>query len=199
MSEKDWADMNKKERANLVRSYLIDKGYSYGQLATALGVTRNTIAGICNREGIKVGTRGKTVVSVPASPTPPDNVIPFPVAKRPEEGFADMAKKLKAKRKASVQSTAVQRMTGRALDMDSLFVRDPRPLRDEFWKPLPSSAPVRLEHTQAHHCRWPISDDNHTCCGAPAKEGKPYCATHCEIAYRTAPPIDFTGRKKKTA
>lgn len=199
MSDKNWDDMNKKERANLVRFYLIDKGYSYGQLAAAIGISRNTIAGICHREGIKVGTKGKTVVAIPATPAPPGNIIPFPVAKRPEEGLADMAKKLKAKRSNSAQSAAIERMAGRELDMNSLFLRDPRPLREEFWKPLPSSQPVSLEDANHRHCRWPVSEDNHTCCGAPAKEGKPYCDTHCEIAYRPATPIIFKKRKTGAA
>lgn len=197
MEDKAWGDMNKKERANLVRFYLIDLRWTYGKLASYLNVTRNVIAGVCNRHGIKIPKH--TIKIQPSTLEAEHNVIPFPVAKRPEEGLADMAKKLKAKRKNSAQSAAIERMAGRELDMNSLFLRDPRPLREEFWKPLPSSQPVSLEDANHRHCRWPVSEDNHTCCGAPAKEGKPYCVTHCEIAYRPAPPIAFRKKKNKAA
>ncbi len=197
----NWNNLNKEERAKLVRFYLLDKLWTYGQLANYLGVTRNVIAGVCNRAGIKIPKNKPK--PLPASPEPAgvDNVVLFPLISRPnrEEAVAEMAKKLKAKRTNSAQSAAVQRMAGRELDMESLFVRDPRPLREEYWKPLPNSSPIRLENTNAHHCRWPVSEDNHQCCGNPAKPGKPYCDTHCEIAYRPAPVLTLKRRKAEKA
>lgn len=195
MTETAWDDMSKKERAKLVRFYLIDKGYSYGQLAAALKVTRNTIAGVCNRNGIKVGTKGK-VLAIPGSPTPPDNVVPFPVAQRPEEGLADMAKKLRAKRKNSEQSAVIQIMAGRKEDNDNGQFKDFRPLRADIWRPLEETSPVHFQNTKTLQCRWPVSEDNHWCCGEPVKEGKPYCPTHSAIAYRPAPEIKFKKSRK---
>lgn len=192
----EWYLMNKKERAALVRFYLSEKGWSYSQLAQRLGVTRNVIAGICNRNGIKIGTKQNLVVL----PSTVDNVVPFPLppsppAPRREEAVLDMAKKLKAKRKASVQSNAIQRMQGRIEDAASGYVRDPRPLREEVWRPLPGSLPIILEDTNAQHCRWPVSEDNKMCCGNRAIEGKVYCEHHNALAYRPAPPLKVKIRR----
>lgn len=198
----NWDDMNKGERAALVREYLTEKGWSYGQLASYLNVTRNTIAGICNRNGIKIGSRQKVVVlpsEVP--PVQPSNVVPFPVrpASDREEAVADMVKKaaakLKAKRKMSAQSSAHLTVTHRALDLESVYIRDPRPLRSEYWQPLPGSIPVSFEDANSRHCRWPVSEDNKLCCGNHVKEGKVYCPTHCEVAYRPAPPLKVKKRR----
>lgn len=198
----NWDDMNKGERAALVREYLTEKGWSYSQLASYLNVTRNTIAGICNRNGIKIGSRQKVVIlpsEVP--PVRPSNVVPFPVepASDREEAVSDMVKKaaakLKAKRKLSTQTQAHRSLVHRELDLESVYARDPRPLREEFWQPLPGSTPVAIAETESWHCRWPVSPDNHQCCGNPAKEGKPYCEHHCAIAYRPAPPIKWKKRR----
>jgi len=48
--------------------------------------------------------------------------------------------------------------------------------------------PVRkvAAHAKGPSCQWPIGDpqdaDFHFC-GAPALPGKPYCASHCSMAY----------------
>jgi GcrA cell cycle regulator len=37
------------------------------------------------------------------------------------------------------------------------------------------------------HCHWPIGHPNEPgfhFCGAPAASGRPYCAAHCQLAYR---------------
>lgn len=197
----NWNNLNKEERAKLVRFYLLDKLWTYGQLANYLGITRNTIAGICNRNGIKIPKHKPK--PLPASPEPAgvDNVILFPLISRPVRGeaAAEMARKLKAKRTNSAQSAAVQRITGRAIDMDSLFVRDPKPLREEIWQPLPGSLPITQEDANSRHCRWPVSDDNKMCCGNHVAQGKPYCEAHCAIAYKPAPPIKFGKRKTRAA
>lgn len=198
MSDKNWDDMSKKERANLVRFYLIDKGYSYGQLAAALNVTRNTIAGICNREGIKVGTKGKTVVAIPGTPTPPTNIIPFPVAQRPEEGLADMAKKLKAKRKNSEQSMVIAVMAARREPPPDYAPKAP-PTKEEYWHPIPESQPVSIEDANSRHCRWPVSPDNKTWCGCRVRQSSVYCDTHHALAYRPAPEIKLKKKKAQYA
>lgn len=49
-------------------------------------------------------------------------------------------------------------------------------------------------------CRWPLWGKTHTgmVCGATCKDGKPYCADHCRIAYQ--PPAERKpGEKKRVA
>lgn len=193
MMDRAWEDMSKEERADLVRFYLVDKGLSYGQLATALGVTRNTIAGICNRNGIKIGGKGK-VIAIPGSPTPPSNVVPFPVAERPEEGLAEMAKKLRAKRKVNTQSMVIAVMAGKRAPPPDYAPKAP-PTKEEYWRPLPESQPISVLDANLRHCRWPVSEDNKTWCGCRIKDGSVYCPAHHALAYRPIPkPIRFKSR-----
>lgn len=48
-------------------------------------------------------------------------------------------------------------------------------------------------------CRWPLwkSEPNGRVCGATCKDGKPYCADHCKIAY--LPPAERKPGEKKRA
>ena len=49
-------------------------------------------------------------------------------------------------------------------------------------------------------CRWPLWGETRTgmVCGATCKDGKPYCADHCRIAYQ--PPAERKpGEKKRVA
>jgi GcrA cell cycle regulator len=57
------------------------------------------------------------------------------------------------------------------------------------WRPLPGTTPLTsLMATGDHKCKWPLGEDTPwQFCGQPTTEGKPYCPTHCTIAYR---PID---------
>jgi GcrA cell cycle regulator len=46
---------------------------------------------------------------------------------------------------------------------------------------------IRLSSLQSGMCRWPLGEphgDGYHFCGAAASEGKPYCPTHCDMAYR---------------
>lgn len=196
MSEKPWADMTTKERAATARFYIKEKGWTYGELAQYLDVTRNTIAGICSRNGIKRATNLNPAPRV--CPVKSANVIPFPVGQRPEEGLAEMVKKIKAKRKNSAQSAAVQRITGRKEDNDNGQFQDFRPLREDIWRPFEETTPVHFQNTKALQCRWPVSEDNHWCCGEPVKEGKPYCHAHSAVAYRPAPEIKLKKSRQAT-
>lgn len=58
------------------------------------------------------------------------------------------------------------------------------------WAPLSGTTPLGLERTNEHTCKWPVGDDSPwQFCGQHTTEGKPYCPTHCAIAYR---PIDLS-------
>lgn len=46
---------------------------------------------------------------------------------------------------------------------------------------------ISLSSLQTGMCRWPLGENDgngYHFCGAAAVEGKPYCPTHCELAYR---------------
>ena len=43
------------------------------------------------------------------------------------------------------------------------------------------SEPISLMDLQPDSCRWPVQDDKY--CGARAVSGRPYCLSHCRIAY----------------
>lgn len=194
MTEKPWSHMTTEERAETARFYIKEKGWTYSELANYLGVTRNAIAGMCSRNGIKRTTNLNPAPRV--RPVNPNNVVPFPVAQRPEEGLADMAKKIRAKRKLNDQSMVIVRMAGRKEDNDNGQFRDFRPLNADIWRPLEKTTPVHFQNTKTLQCRWPVSEDNHWCCGEPVKEGKPYCPTHSAIAFRPAPAITVKKSRK---
>jgi GcrA cell cycle regulator len=45
---------------------------------------------------------------------------------------------------------------------------------------------ISLDTLKNGMCSWPVGDpgdDGFHFCGAPALPGKPYCITHCEVAY----------------
>jgi hypothetical protein len=199
----EWHLATQEERAALVRHYLVEQGYSYSQLAKFLGVTRNVIAGICNRNGIKIGTQ-RNVAIVPvlwAKDRPPrvmSNVVPFPSRPSDREEAGDTMAKLKgqvkAKRKISAQSMVIAIMAGRKEPPPDYA--PPKVDRSAAWLPLPESQPVSVVDANARHCRWPISEDNHTWCGGHVKEGSVYCTGHHAIAYRPTPPINFDKRRR---
>lgn len=53
--------------------------------------------------------------------------------------------------------------------------------------PIQRHEPCPMPHVVERHCQWPQghpgSDDFHFC-GEPVVPGKPYCNTHCAVAYR---------------
>ncbi len=45
---------------------------------------------------------------------------------------------------------------------------------------------IRLDGLQTGMCRWPVGESDgagYHFCGAAAVDGKPYCPTHCDLAY----------------
>lgn len=60
--------------------------------------------------------------------------------------------------------------------------------------PMFPEGPAALPMTA---CRWPLWGETRTgmVCGATCKDGKPYCAAHCKIAYQ--PPAERKPSEKK--
>jgi GcrA cell cycle regulator len=200
----EWYMMSKEERANVVRFYLIDNAWTYGQLAAHLGVTRNTIAGICHREGIRADkSKPKSAETLPAPPlVRPRNVIPFPQPEPVrEEAVSEMVRKakeaLKAKRRNGEQSNVLTVLANRREDVE--VGKDPVVKRHTgpAWEPLPDLVPIRLMDLKSCDCRWPVTEETGWFCGAPAAEGKTYCAAHAQRAYIPTKPIQFKARPKE--
>jgi hypothetical protein len=61
-----------------------------------------------------------------------------------------------------------------------------RPIEGDVWSPLPGIDAIAFTDTTAGQCKWMVG--HHLCCGAQATRDKPYCPTHCAIAYKDPPP-----------
>jgi len=190
----DWFAMNKGQREALVRHYIIDQAWTYGQIAAAIGVTRNVIAGVCNRGNIRSPNAAPGIKNRGGKRKAVDTVVIFPSLLNPvtKEAATAMAK-VRAKKHSTQQSGAVMN-TYMRLERERTS-GGPRPdiaiLKADIWKPLPGSTPIDIEFVGANQCRWPVSDDNHKLCGEKTRADKVYCAAHCAAAYRPAPPINF--------
>jgi GcrA cell cycle regulator len=70
-----------------------------------------------------------------------------------------------------------------------LELKRPSPPLKARQKPEPKkSASIRLTlaDMSARNCRWPSGDPQHEdfqFCGRAVRDGKPYCAEHCNVAY----------------
>jgi hypothetical protein len=53
------------------------------------------------------------------------------------------------------------------------------------------ACPASLLDLPPGSCKWPVDFEDNLFCGAPAEDGKPYCAQHCAAAYTGKPPEDF--------
>lgn len=65
---------------------------------------------------------------------------------------------------------------------EKLVAHAPKPARRTA-----TQAPVRSSRVSDRQCHWPIGhprEPGFHFCGAPAIDDKPYCAEHCNVAYR---------------
>lgn len=67
-------------------------------------------------------------------------------------------------------------------------VKQDKPMKSD--RNTPKSRNLTLFDLPPHGCRYPTSPDDaatHLFCGAPQKEGLPYCSHHAGICYRATP------------
>lgn len=140
---------------------LWEQGHSASQIASILGeVTRNAVIGKAHRLGLS------------SRPSP---------IKAGQAGGAPRPKKKPAARRAAPRRRAepVARTKPERPTAPKLSEAERRVLAAQ-----PQPAP---EGYRGPTCQWPIGDpgqDEFRFCGAPSSNGRPYCETHCQIAYR---------------
>ena len=204
-----WYMATKEQRAEIVRYFLLVENWSYDRLAAYLGVSRNVIAGVCNRNGIRISSRTPKKIQVhpldkveviPAFLPKRDNIVEFKPPAQPEsreEAASDMVKRLKATRIASAQTATVMVLANKREDKEK-GVTAPNPRHTgHAWEPLPDLVPVRLMDLTSHDCRWPVTEQHGLFCGAQAVEGKSYCAAHAAHAYLPTKPIVFKKKERR--
>lgn len=166
-----WAKMSVKERSELVRSYIMELGWSYLRVSEHLQVSRSTIAGVCYRANIKAGPKPASTIQV-ASPVEPAKPALRIVSSQPptfRAGLGYMTRKVfRPPTPPTPPSTAPQSL-----------------LHGDKWLPLPGTTPVSFLDTEQTQCKWMVG--HHLCCGQTVKAGKPYCPTHYAAAY--LPPV----------
>lgn len=153
MNIKEYYALPKEEqRALMTKWRLVDKS-SYTELGVALGCTRNVIAGICNRYGIRIkaGELGLR-------------------QKRAQQNKVGVAMSKDYKHIPDRKVTLVHRTA-------------PLPTANQIWEALPGTMPIGILPATNGQCRWPIGHRTHTVCGLPTDGGSSYCATHAKVAF----------------
>ena len=133
-------------------------GKSAGQIADALGggTTRNAVLGKLHR----LRLRGETIVSKSSAPP---KAKPQP---KPRQQHS-VTYGWRAPKESLVPPVAIK-----ATPHDTIDPKTPTLLR--------------MEDLKAHHCRWPLNNalgGEYYFCGERKISGKPYCQTHCDVAY----------------
>ena len=154
-------------------------GVSGGDIAKALGVTKNTVVGLVQRRG---WTRTDSMAKASADALAKANTARARAAPRPVRPAPKPALKI-------VGNSAVFH--------EDPEQREPRVIAREVGA-VPGSLGLRIIDSGFTGCKWPISThgndgaETRFCC-APRVEGKPYCRFHGEVA--TTGPTYGNGRK----
>ena len=168
-----WAEMSVKERSELVRSYIMELGWSYLRVSEHLQVSRSTIAGVCYRANIKAVPKEASTIQVASSPEPPAKPALRIVSSQPptfRAGLGYMTRKVfRPPTPPTPPSTAPRSL-----------------LHGDKWLPLPGTTPVAFLDAAQTQCKWMVG--HHLCCGQTVKAGKPYCPTHYAVAYLPPAP-----------
>jgi GcrA cell cycle regulator len=148
----DWTD----DKVKLLAT-LFTEGWSRGQIATKLGVTKNAICGKIDRLGVNLQN---FVTGSSGLERPPRTYEPQRVG-RPEK-----------------QDRQAWRPSARPIAETAVADEDPSP------PPIPPTGPIVLMDLRYDSCRWPINDGNpFLFCGKPRRENSPYCEEHRRKAH----------------
>lgn len=151
-----------------------DRGMTTGQIAKALGVTKNSIIG-------KVHRLCLTARPSPIKKSKPDSEKKSDTSTKSN---TDVKKKKTSKAEAKSKSeakTKVKSTTKKDEKKVAENVKEPdviEPVKEELNIPL-----IKLDN---HTCRWPLGDprdDDFCFCGKRIKTSQTYCDEHSAIAY----------------
>ena len=139
------------------------EGKSAGQIADALGggTTRNAVLGKLHR----LRLRGETIVSKSSAPP---KAKPQP---KPRQQHS-VTYGWRAPKESLVPPAVIATTTHDTIDPKTPTL-------------------LRMEDLKAHHCRWPLNSalgGEYYFCGERQISGKPYCQTHCDVAYPKPKP-----------
>lgn len=142
-----------------------DRGMTTGQIAKALGVTKNSIIGKVHR------------LCLTARPSPIKKAKP--VAEKNTQQTVVSEKDEKTKKTTKTPKKTITAETVK--NEDTVVLEDKKEItscNEETNIPL-----IKLDN---HTCRWPLGDpkdDDFCFCGKKIKTGQTYCEEHAAIAY----------------
>lgn len=142
-----------------------DRGMTTGQIAKALGVTKNSIIGKVHR------------LCLTARPSPIKKAKP---ASEKNTGKAVVAEKNKKAKKVTKESKKTTK-TDNKNNEEAVVIET-----KQSSPVLPEETNIPLIKLDNHTCRWPLGDpkdDDFCFCGKKIKTGQTYCDEHAAIAY----------------
>ena len=158
--------MDRLELTRRIRELVGERGMTRRNAAIELGVSRNTVCGICSRSGIGLRPRAPSAsveraAAVKAPPRP--HAAPAPVERAAAVKAPPKPEPPPASRAASLPPVPVPRSV----------IAGPMQC-------------VSLLDLEEHHCRWPVADAHSEgemrYCGRQREGSGPYCAEHASIA-----------------
>ncbi|MET3602156.1 GcrA family cell cycle regulator [Martelella mangrovi] len=160
-------------------------GLSYAEIADVMGCGRSAVAGIANRHRDRFRKRNAD-----------DQYMTRRMAneaerqRRAQEKAAQRAVR-EAERVAQERKRAAELAEAEKAKALAKVSADRKP-GDFAALAIPGARPVAMHALGRNDCRLVLTDRddppvaNPPCCGLPVKAGKPYCAAHCMLMYRTA-------------
>lgn len=172
----DWTE----ERIGVLRQMWMVHGCAASEIAAALGdgISRNAVIGKLGRLGL-LGSSAKPVQKAA--------VVARSRAGNKGQPRAQAAAERVRRRQAHAETL---RERQDAFEADGVAL-----LKTAAWAPLPGTTPVSLLDLGRDQCRWPIGEvgaPGFGYCGAPAREGGPYCAHHHARAHTAPVPAPFS-------
>lgn len=193
----NWSDLSPEAKGDLIRPLIVDDQLTYAQIAARFGISRNAIAGVARKRGIKSpltkgldhlpgAVRGGIAMAIRA------NQARAAEAKRKRQIRMDQRREAKADKPKHPHPFVAQHIPEDAIDR--------RPPKADAWLPLgPPEKSIPLDQLTEHTCKWPVTPDlPFLFCGQHTAPNKPYCPTHTAAAYRPAPEIRLKRKKGTT-